>query len=137
IIGPAFAGYLIAWFGAAGAFFVQGVLYAASGAVVLAVAFPPRHQPNPGRSALADILEGFRFAAGNPPTRLLLVVGALPYFLLVPVWGTLLPIYAKDQFTAGPQGLGLLLTGVGVGGTLGGFIANALAHAERQVAIQA
>ena len=137
IIGPAIAGYLIAWFGAAGAFFVQGVLYAASGVVVLVVVFPPRKQATPGRSAFADMAEGLRFAAGNPPTRLLLMVGALPYFLLVPVWGTLLPIYAKDQFAAGPQGLGMLLTGVGIGGTLGGFIANALARAERQVAIQA
>ena len=30
IFGPVLAGYLIAWFGAAGSFFVQGVLYAAS-----------------------------------------------------------------------------------------------------------
>ncbi len=137
IFGPALAGYLIAWAGAAGAFFVQGVLYAASGAIVLAVVFPPRKQASPGRSAFADMLEGLRFAISNPSMRLLLAVGALPYFLLVPVWGTLLPIYAKDQFAAGPQGLGMLLTGVGIGGTLGGFIANALAYAKRQVAIQA
>ena len=64
--------------------------------------------------------------------RVLLVVGALPFFLLIPVFGTLYPIYAKDEFAAGPTGLGLLLTAVGVGGTLGGFIANALGRAERQ-----
>ena len=45
----------------------------------------------------------------------------------MPMLGTLFPIYAKDVFAAGPQGLGILLTAVGVGGTLGGFIANALA----------
>jgi MFS family permease len=53
------------------------------------------------------------------------------------VFGTLYPIYAKDEFAAGPTGLGLLLTAVGVGGTLGGFIANALARAERQGLLQA
>ncbi len=42
IFGPAIAGYLIAWFGAAGSFFIQGVLYAASAALVLMVVFPPR-----------------------------------------------------------------------------------------------
>ncbi|HEU4929701.1 MAG TPA: MFS transporter, partial [Candidatus Krumholzibacteria bacterium] len=52
------------------------------------------------------------------------------------VFGTLYPIYAKDEFGVGPAGLGLLLTAVGVGGTLGGFIANALARAERQGLIQ-
>lgn len=137
IIGPAVAGYLIAWFGAAGAFFVQGCLYAASGAIVLAVAFPPRRAAAPGRTAFADMLEGLRFAAGDPATRVLVAVGAAPYFLLVPIWGTLYPIYAKDEFAAGPQGLGMLLTAVGIGGTLGGFIANALARVERQAAIQA
>ena len=38
---------------------------------------------------------------------------------------------------AGPTGLGVLLGGVGLGGTLGGLAANALAHAERQGLIQA
>ena len=136
VIGPAAAGYLIAWFGAAGSFFIQGVLYLTSGLMVLMVAFPARRQAAPERSALADMIEGIRFAARDPSTRVLVAVGALPYFLLVPVWGTLFPIYAKDVFAAGPQGLGMLLTAVGAGGTLGGFIANALARAERQGLIQ-
>ena len=137
IIGPATAGYLIGWLGAAGSFFIQGVLYAASSLMVLMVVFPPRREARSGRSAIAEMLEGLRFAAGTARMRMLLFLGALPYLLLVPVWSTLLPIYAKDVFAAGPQGLGFLLTGVGVGGTLGGLAANALARAERQALIQA
>lgn len=137
IFGPALAGYLIGWLGAAGSFFIQGTLYAASGCLVLMVVFPPRRPAPVGRSALAEMLEGFRYAASDPRTRMLVLLGALPYFLLVPVWSTLLPIYAKDVFVAGPQGLGMLLTGVGIGGTLGGLAANALARAERQALIQA
>jgi MFS family permease len=137
IFGPAAAGYLIGWFGAAGSFFIQGLLYAASGALVLMVAFPARRQPLAGRSALADMLEGLRFAARDPKMRMLVILGALPYLLLVPVWGTLYPIYAKDVFAAGPQGLGMLLTAVGVGGTLGGLAANLLARVERQALLQA
>lgn len=136
VISPAAAGYLIAWVGSAGSFFVQAVLYAASGLLVLAVTFPPP-RAKPERSALADMLEGLRYAASDRRTRLLIALGALPYLLLIPVWSTLFPIYAKDEFIAGPQGLGLLLTAVGVGGILGGFIANALAHAERQALLQA
>ena len=137
IFGPALAGYLIGAFGAAGSFFVQGLLYGASALVVLTVVFPKKARRSTGTSALAEILEGLRFAAGDPPTRLLLTLGALPFFLLVPVWGTLFPIYAKDVFAAGPQGLGMLLTAVGVGGTLGGFAANALSRVERQGLLQA
>lgn len=137
IAGPAIAGYLIGWFGAVGSFLIQGFLYAASGAVALMVVFPPRRVAKPGRSALADIMEGLRYAAADSTTRLLVMLGALPYFLLVPVWGTLYPIYAKDEFAAGPQGLGILLTAVGVGGTLGALIANAMARVERQALVQA
>jgi MFS family permease len=135
VIGPAAAGYLIAWFGAAGSFFIQAALYAASGLIVFAVVFPPRNHPS--RPAIADMLEGLRFAASDRRMRALIALGTLPYLLLVPVFGTLFPIYAKDVFVAGPQGLGVLLTAVGLGGTAGSFIANALARAERQALIQA
>ena len=136
IIGPAAAGYLLAAFGGAGSFFLQGLLYAASAVLVLMVAFPARTQ-RAERSAFGDMVEGLRFAAADPRTRVLLLVGAVPFFLLIPVFGTLYPIYAKDEFAAGPAGLGLLLTAVGIGGTLGGFIANVLGRAERQGFIQA
>jgi MFS family permease len=137
VVGPAVAGYIIAALGGAGSFFLQGVLYAASGFMVLLVAFPVRAPHKSERSAFSDMLEGLHFAITNPRTRVLLAVGLLPFFLLIPVFGTLYPIYAKDEFAAGPTGLGLLLTAVGVGGTLGGFIANALGRAERQGLIQA
>ena len=136
VLGPMVAGYLIAAFGGAGAFLIQGVLYAASGMMVLLVAFPPRITPEIKKSPWHDMAEGLRFAVSNPRTRVLLAVGFLPFFLLIPVFGTLYPIYAKDVFGVGPTGLGLLLTAVGIGGTLGGFIANALAHYERQGLIQ-
>ena len=136
VVGPMVAGYLIAAVGGAGTFFVQGVLYAASGLMVLAVAFPAR-APRPAHSPWNDMLEGLRYVVSDARTRVLLLVGMLPFFLLIPVFGTLYPIYAKDEFAAGPAGLGLLLTAVGVGGTLGGFIANALGRAERQGRIQA
>src|SRR6185295_9775044 len=114
VFGPAIAGFLIASLGAAGSFFIQGVLYAAAAAMVIMVTCPARRAAPAGRSAFAQMLEGLRFAANDPRTRLLVFLGALPYFLLVPVWGTLLPIYAKDV-----------------------FVANALARAERQALIQA
>src|SRR5688572_17758231 len=136
VLGPMLAGYLIAAFGGAGTFFLQGLLYAASGAMVLFVAFPPRVAREEQRSPWHDMAEGLRFAATDPRIRVLFLVGALPFFLLIPVFGTLYPIYAKDEFAVGPAGLGLLLTAVGVGGTLGGFIANALGRAERQGLLQ-
>jgi MFS family permease len=137
IFGPALAGYLIAAFGGAGSFFVQGTLYGASGLIVAWVAFPPRQPATASVSAFHAMKEGLRFAVGDPRIRVLLAVAALPHLLLIPVSSALLPIYAKDVFAAGPEGLGFLLTGVGAGGTLGGFVANALARVERQGLVQA
>lgn len=137
VVGPALAGYLIGWLSAAGTFLILALLYVASALVALSVAIPPPRRPAARTSALADMAEGFRFSVHDPVMRMLLVLGALPYLLLVPVWVTLFPIYAKDVFAAGPQGLGVLLTSVGIGGILGGLIANALARAERQGILQA
>ena len=137
VLGPMLAGYLIAAFGGAGTFFLQGVLYAASGVMVFFVAFPARRPVAQKKSPWHDIAEGLRFAITDPKIRVLFLVGAVPFFLLIPVFGTLYPIYAKDQFAAGPAGLGLLLTAVGIGGVLGGFIANAFGRAERQGLLQA
>jgi MFS family permease len=137
IFGPALAGYLIAAFGGAGSFFVQGALYGASALVIAWVVFPLRPPATATVSAFHAMKEGLRFALGDPRIRVLLAVGALPHLLLIPVSSTLLPIYAKDVFSAGPEGLGFLLTGVGAGGTLGGFVANALARVERQGLVQA
>lgn len=137
VIGPALAGYLIAGSGAAGTFFILALLYGTSALVALSVAIPRPSAPAARTSAFADMAEGFRFSMRDPVMRMLLALGALPYLLLVPVWVTLFPIYAKDIFAAGPQGLGVLLTSVGLGGTLGGVLANALARAERQGVLQA
>jgi MFS family permease len=136
IMGPAIAGYLIAAMGAAGAFAIQGLLYGASALLVFAIVFPARRVSTEKRPVWTEMAEGIRFASRDPTTRLLVIIGALPYFLLVPIVGTLYPIYAKDVFAAGPQGLGMLLTAVGLGGLVGGFIANALARQPRQGLIQ-
>jgi MFS family permease len=81
-------------------------------------------------------LTGFRFLFADRTIRMVMVFGLVPYFLLVPIWSTLLPIYAKDVFNAGPQGFGMLLAGVGVGATLGGLMTVWLARFDRQGAIQ-
>ena len=136
VLGPAVAGYIIAAVGGAGSFFLQGFSMprrgdGAHGGV------PCAHGAKAGalglrrdgrRAALRRVEPAHPRASSD---RLAAV------FRAIPVFGTLYPIYAKDEFAAGPTGLGLLLTAVGVGGTLGGFIANALARAERQGLLQA
>jgi MFS family permease len=136
IVGPAFAGFFMVWFDAAGSFLLQGALYLASGLLVYRVAFPKRARPAHQSSAWKDLADGLRFAAGDSTTRLMLGFAAMLFILLLPIWSAVLPVLAKDVFGAGPQGLGLLLTAGGVGGTLGSFAASSMQRFDRQGRVQ-
>ena len=135
--GPAAAGYLIGWFGAAGNLFVQAMLYVMAAAAALLIVFPARERPAVQRSAFAELAEGVRFVLADPTARVLLAVGMLPFLFLVPIFAGLLPIYAKDVFNSGPEVLGILMTSVGVGGIAGGWLAGRCMRLARQGLVQA
>jgi MFS family permease len=136
VMGPALAGYLIAWFGIAGNFFIQGALYVTSGLLVLLVAFPPR-KPQPRQSsALREMTAGMRYLLREPTPRAMASIAAVQYFMLVPTFGTLFPVYAKDVFKVGPQGLGMMFTAIGAGGVMGGLTVQALMKLDRVGIIQ-
>ena len=137
VCGPAAAGYLIGWFGAAGNLFVQSAAYFIAAATALVIVFP-RFQPRATRrSAFSELAEGVRFAVTDPNARVLLLTGIMPFYLLVPVFAGLLPIYAKDIYGAGPEVLGVLLTSVGAGGVAGGWLAGKCMRYARQGMVQA
>ena len=137
VCGPAAAGYLIGWFGAAGNLFVQSALYFIAAATALVIVFP-RFEPRiTRRSAFSELAEGVRFAVTDSNARVLLLAGIMPFYLLVPIFGGLLPIYTKDIFGAGPEVLGMLLTSVGVGGVAGGWLAGKCMRYVRQGMVQA
>ncbi len=136
VLGPAIAGFLIAAIGAAGNFFIQGALYLASGLLAYLVIFPPKKPKETTISAWGELMEGFRYVARDRTTRMLMSITAIQYFLLVPVFNTLFPVYAKDIFKVGPEGLGLMFTFVGVGGVIGAATAGALMRYDRIGLIQ-
>ena len=136
IIGPACAGYLLVWFGAAGNFMIQGVIYLMAGGMVLLVRFPPRTHAHKV-SAWKDLVEGFRYAARDRTTRLLFTTGIVGFFMMGPASGALMPAFAKDVFGSGPEGLGIMLTGLGVGGIAGGVASSLMGRADRHGLIHA
>jgi MFS family permease len=131
VLSPAIAGYLIAWFSSAVNFFVQGLLYALAVALVFLIRFPQRHVEAHSGPFWDHLTAGMRFARKDRTTGAALLFTAVPFFFLVPTWGTLLPLYARDVFQAGPEGLGWLLTAVGIGGVAGGLSAAALSRFDR------
>jgi predicted MFS family arabinose efflux permease len=59
----------------------------------------------------------------------------LPLFI-IPNFNALPPIYAKDIFAGGPDTLGLLLSAIGIGGIIGGFVTASLGQLERRGLLQ-
>ena len=135
--GPAVAGFLIGWVGAAGNLFLQATAYAIATATALLITFPAVPHREHRASAFAELVAGLRFAWADRNSRVLLAAGVLPFIFLVPVFAGLLPVYAKDVYRAGPEVLGLLLTSVGTGGVAGGWLAARCMRFARQGLVQA
>lgn len=117
VIGPSLAGLIVAAFGAAAAFGAQaaGSLLALLSACMLAPRPAGRRR---GRSGVQDLLEGLRYVWDDPTVLALMSLQAIPAFLIMP-YVQLLPIFARDILHAGPQGLGTLMTAMGIGSVLG------------------
>lgn len=131
-LGPAAAGLLIAWVGSAWNFAIQGLLYLGVVASVQMIAVPQRaHHGTPRGSAWSDIRDGLRFAVTDPVARMMMLLGVLPPILLIPSFSALMPVFAVRIFMTGPEGLGLLLSAVGVGGILGGVLAALVSRYDR------
>ena len=136
IVAPALAGFLLGWFNAAGNFLLQGALYFAAGMLAIPVVFRDRPAAEQQTSPWKDLGDGLRFAVGDKTTRLMLLFAALLFILLLPVWITVLPVFAKDVFKAGPQALGLMLAAGGIGGALGSWAASGMQRFDRQGRVQ-
>jgi MFS family permease len=121
VIGPSVAGLAIAALGAAAAFVVQGIGFL--GALVCAVLLPkwPATTRPRQRSPFQSLMEGVQYVWRDPTVLALMLLQAIPAFLIMP-YNQLLPIFARDILNAGPEGLGTLMTVMGVGSVLGSII---------------
>jgi MFS family permease len=131
-VGPGVAGFLIAAVGAALNFGIQSLLYLGVTTAALSVrAAPAGERKARTGSVWHEMKEGVRFTYTDPIARMMLVLGLVPPVLLIPSLGALMPVFAADVFRSGPEGLGLLLSAVGVGGILGGLVAAWIARYDQ------
>ena len=118
LVGPSIAGVLIAAVGEGWCFAVDAVSYlAVVGSLVAMRGIRPR-PARPASGVLADFRDGFRYVAGFPAIRailLLLAVVSLTGFPYV----VLMPVFARDVLGGGPHTLGLLMAASGVGALVG------------------
>ncbi len=127
IIGPSFAGLLMAKLGIAMCFFVDGISYIAVIAGLLMLRIVPSKVPPRTASVLSETFSGFRYVLKTP---LLLRVFGL--FAVVGIFGwsysVLMPAIARDTLHLDEEGYGLLLGANGFGALCGALIIAATGH---------
>ena len=122
VVGPALGGYLLGQIGTAavlglGAASILGVI-----ASLVAIRLPP-YTPGPPVSWLPALREGLSYTWHNRAARRLLLESGTLGLLGLP-YQALLPALARDVLELGPEGLGLLLTAVGLGAVLGAALSG-------------
>jgi MFS family permease len=130
ILGPSLAGILIAVladgdtsssFGVGVVYCMIAVLYGTAALTVLRVGEPGRVKEADGQSPLQDVLEGLRYVRANPPVLGLILLSVVPFLFGMPL-NTLLPAFNETVLQAGPDGLGMLISCMGVGAILGSLM---------------
>jgi MFS family permease len=118
IVGPALAGVLLDALGEGWCFLANGVSYLAviAGLLLMRMTIQTR-VPLPG-SALASIIEGFRYVKHARPIRALLLLLGLVSLMGMP-YAVLMPIFADQILHGGARELGLLLGATGLGALAG------------------
>ena len=130
IIGPAFAGLLIAWlaggdktstYGVGIVYVVIASLYLFSALTVLKVDRPGETQRNRDGDSWSDMREGLRYVLEHPPVFALIVLSILPFLFGMPL-NTLLPAFNQDVLQGHADDLGYLISAMGGGAIIGSLL---------------
>ena len=116
-IGPPIAGWVMAQTGPAPCFLLNALsyLFIMGALLLMQLSAPPLTDKPRARAGAGDNL---RFIARAPALRYLLLSYSAVATATMSVY-VLLPIWARDVIGAGPQGLGWLMGGIGVGALVG------------------
>ena len=140
IIGPAFAGLLIALiaggdktshFGVGVVYIVIAVLYFVSAVTILFIDRTGRVKRDDKGSALEDMREGIRYVWSNPPVFGLIVLSIIPFVFGMPL-NTLLPAFNEEILGGHADDLGFLVSSMGIGAIIGSFMMATMGDLKRK-----
>ena len=129
LIGPAFAGILVAAVGEGLCFLINGISFIAVIACLLAMKLIPRVSQPSQTDFFKGMKEGINYAFGFPPIRYIVMLLAFASLVAMP-YPVLLPVFAKEILQGGANTLGFLTTAAGVGA-----LAGAIYLASRKSAV--
>lgn len=130
LLGLGAAGVLIAWLGVGGAILLDGLLFAAAGAVTALARIPSdTRRPGPLNRTTwwSDLKEGLGFIASQRPLIVALFLAMFANFAFSPL-NVLEAAYVKDILGAGPEVLSAIGIALLVGMMAGGLLAGGAAR---------
>jgi MFS family permease len=130
IIGPAIAGMIIAAVGEAMCFFINGISYLAVILALVAIRTIMQPKKSGALRVAGSLKDGFLYLKSSRVLQDLLVIVSFASFLTIP-YIALMPVFARDILKVGAEGLGYLLTAVGVGAILGAVLVANLQSGKR------
>jgi MFS family permease len=134
IVGPAVGGLLIARYGVAIAFLLNGLSFLAVIAALLAMRIEPRPRPPRTTTLGAEIATGLRYVLGSPSITLILSL-VLVVSLFTLNHNVLVPIFARDALGQDVGGLGFLMAALGTGAVTGAIALAALGRERPPLAV--
>ncbi|MGC8643732.1 MAG: MFS transporter [Isosphaeraceae bacterium] len=120
LIGPAFAGLVIAGVGEGWCFVIDGVSYIPVIGSLLLMYIEPLNAPRGATSMIEQIREGWDYVSNFRPIRTVLLLLALISLMGFP-YAMLLPIFARRVLHGGAETLGWLTAASGIGALASGL----------------
>ena len=131
LFAPAMGGGFIIALGVDGAYYALASMFVGS---MLLTALLPKIEPTPRAtrtSILTDLFDGLRYIRSTTTILQLLMLSLCTTMLAMPI-RFILPIFAEDVFLVGADGLGLMMSAMGLGSLGGALFIAATGRAGRR-----
>ncbi|MBI4200650.1 MAG: MFS transporter [Chloroflexi bacterium] len=138
VLGPGLGGLLIALSGPATNFFIQAACYVGVALLVFPIRLGhPETAARHNSSALSDLREGLSYVAKEQTILALMLMGMSQALFIMPFVNGLMPVFSKEVLGLGPDGLGLLLATMGMGGLVAPLTLATMGNTRRTGLVQA
>lgn len=120
MLGPAIGGLLIVAVGPSANFFIQAVSFFLVTLIVIPIKIPTDNiLEAPQHTFYEDFIEGVKYVIQEKTTFALVLLALIPSIFMMPFTQSLMPVFAKDILKVDANGLGLILSAMGVGAFVG------------------
>jgi MFS family permease len=114
IVGPSLGGVLILWIGVRGCYVVFLISLIFSGVGLMLIRLKDQRAANPEQDFVREFKQGFQYVWASP-LIMSSIVAAYTFSIFIVTYQRFLPVFAKEIFAVGPEGLGLLMAAPGIG----------------------